>query len=272
MIYSQYDLMAQGFAVTWDNPDIVLRKGGVPVPSSNLVPGAEYEIVARIWNKALDAPVVGLPVLFFYLSFGNGVKGHPIGATAVKLGVKGGPDHPAFATMKWTTPPGPGHYCILVLLAPVDDLNFINNLGQENLSVGTPHSPAEFTFQLRNEKPRDQIFRFELDTYSLPELPPCGQAEPNPAFTRIGMANLPRLPETTARYVPPRHDRRNYPIPAGWSVEVDPSEPALAPGAEIPVRVRITAPAGFHGRLPFNVNVFDREGFTGGVTLAVEAP
>ncbi len=30
--------------------------------------------------------MVGLPVLFSYLSFGNGVKGHPIGATAVNLG------------------------------------------------------------------------------------------------------------------------------------------------------------------------------------------
>src|SRR4051794_21897376 len=44
MIYSQYDLMARGFAVVWDNPDIVVRKGGVPVPSSGLDPSTEYEI------------------------------------------------------------------------------------------------------------------------------------------------------------------------------------------------------------------------------------
>lgn len=57
MIYSQYDMMAQGLAVVWDNPDISLRKGGVAVPSSNLDPDTEYEIVARIWNKAPDIPV-----------------------------------------------------------------------------------------------------------------------------------------------------------------------------------------------------------------------
>ena len=32
LIYSQYDLIARGYAVTWDNPDIELRKGGVAVP------------------------------------------------------------------------------------------------------------------------------------------------------------------------------------------------------------------------------------------------
>ena len=272
MIYSQYDLMAHGYAVTWDNPDIVVRKGGVVVPSSSLDPATEYEIVARIWNKAKDAPVVGLPVLFFYLSFGNGVKGHPIGATAVNLGVMGGPDHPAFAPMKWTTPPGPGHYCIMVLLAPVDDDNFMNNLGQKNLNVVSPHSPAEFLFQLRNEKQRDQIFRFEVDTYRLPPLPSCERGKTPTRAASVNVVEGPRFPENRLKAVPPQHDRRNYPVPAGWSVSFDPAEPGLAPGAEVPVRVRITAPPAFHGRQPFNVNIFDREEFSGGVTVQVDVP
>lgn len=272
MIYSQYDLMAQGYAVIWDNPDIEVRKSGVVVPSSNLDPNTEYEIVARIWNKSKDAPVIGLPVLFYYLSFGNGVKGHPIGATAVNLGVKGGPDHPAFAPMKWKTPPGPGHYCILVLLAPVDDDNFLNNLGQENLNVVSPHSPAEFTFQLRNEKAHDEIFRFEVDTYSLPPRPPCEGVKIPHRIDSVSIVEGPRFPESRLKAVPPQHDRRNYPIPEGWSVSFDPSEPALAPGAEVPVRVRITAPPVFHGRQHFNVNMFDRKEFSGGVTVKVDVP
>lgn len=272
LIYSQYDLMAQGFAVTWDNPDIILRQGGVGPPASSLDPATEYEIVARIWNNSTNAPVVGLPVFFYYLSFGSGVKGHVIGATAVNLGVKGGPGHPAFASMKWTTPPGPGHYCVMVLLVPVDDLNFANNLGQENVNVAKPKSPAEFTFLLRNEKRRDEQFRFEVDTYRLPELPPCDQRQPPPPFVRASDEQGPRMPETIARTVPRQHDRRNYPIPAGWTVDIAPGEPNLPAGAEMPIRVTLDAPAGFHGRQPFNVNVFDREGFTGGVTLVVEAP
>lgn len=271
MIYSQYDLMAQGFAVVWDNPDIEIRKGGVKVASSDLQPNTEYQIVARIWNKAPDAPVVGLPVLFFYLSFGNGIKGHPIGATAVTLGVNGGPNHPAFAPMTWTTPPAAGHYCVMVLLAPVSDRDFNNNLGQENLNVGVPHSPAEFTFQLRNEKPRDEVFRFEVDTYQLPELPRCGDREPSLRGASAAPVG-PRLPETRARAVPSRHDRRNYPIPEGWSVDIQPSDPRVAAGAELAIHMRITAPTHFHGRQPFNVNMFDREDFAGGVTVVVEAP
>ena len=38
LIYSQYDLMAPGCAVTWDNPGIELRKGGAVVPSSHIDP------------------------------------------------------------------------------------------------------------------------------------------------------------------------------------------------------------------------------------------
>jgi hypothetical protein len=38
LIYSQYDLMARGCAVTWDDPGIELRKGGVVVPSSHIDP------------------------------------------------------------------------------------------------------------------------------------------------------------------------------------------------------------------------------------------
>src|SRR4051794_35343614 len=47
LIYAQYYLMEQGLAVTWDNPDITLVEGGVPVPSHSIVPNTDYEVVAR---------------------------------------------------------------------------------------------------------------------------------------------------------------------------------------------------------------------------------
>lgn len=52
LIFSEYDLMARGYAVTWDNPDIQLLKGGTPFSSSSLDPKTDYEIVARIWNSS----------------------------------------------------------------------------------------------------------------------------------------------------------------------------------------------------------------------------
>lgn len=265
LIYSQGELMALGLAVTWDNPDIVLRRNGVAVPSSQLDPDTEYEVVGRIWNGSTDAPVAALPVRFSYLSFGIGAQSHPIGVTAVSLGVKGGPDHPAFARMLWTTPAVAGHYCLQILLEPVDDSNFANNLGQENTEVGAAHSPAGFEFLLRNTGEREEVFRFELDAYAIPEPPPCGE-RPSVAPVRppLGLGMLPQ------HAVPARHDRASHPVPDGWAVVLDPSEPRLAPDAEITVRVTVTPPDTFRGRQPLNVNAFDERGFVGGVTLYVE--
>jgi hypothetical protein len=247
LIYSQAELMARGLAVTWDNPDIVLQRNGVDVPSSQLQPDTDYDVVARIWNGSTDAPVAALPVKFSYLSFGIGVESHPIGQTAVSLGVKGGPNHPAAARMRWRTPAVGGHYCLQVLLEPVDDVNYANNLGQENTDVATAHSPAEFTFQLRNQGRREETFRFEVDAYAVPEQPPC-----------------------TEPHRPRSHNRDDYPVPAGWTVVLDPSRPHLAPDAEATIHVKVTPPDSFHGRQPLNVNAFDGTGFAGGVSLYVE--
>jgi hypothetical protein len=256
LLYSQGQLMKLGLAVTWDNPDIRLERNGVAVPSSQLDPNREYDVVARIWNASTDAPVVALPVRFSYLSFGIGTVSHPIGLTSVDLGVKGGPQHPAFASMKWRTPATGGHYCIVVELEPADDVSVENNVGQENTVVGEAQSPAEFTFMLRNNWRETQTFRFEVDTYAIPPLDPC----------RDGDGEEPERRRESLE----RHDRSRHAVPPDWSVSVDPVEPRLEPHAETLVRVRITPPAAFSGRCPFNVNAFDLRGFVGGVTLYVE--
>ena len=48
LIYSQPYLMAQGLAVTWDNPDIELFEDGVAVSSSALKPDHPYEVQVRV--------------------------------------------------------------------------------------------------------------------------------------------------------------------------------------------------------------------------------
>jgi len=120
LIYDQYYLMALGFAVTWDNPDIWLELGGVVVPSGDLKPNTTYDVVARIWNSSTEGVVVGLPVHFSYLSFGAGVKSNTLkpgpDTISVDLGVKGSPECPAFARTKWTTPAA-GHYCLQAPIA-----------------------------------------------------------------------------------------------------------------------------------------------------------
>ena len=259
-IYSQQYLLSLGLPVTWDNPDIVLRRGGVIVPEHDLLPDTEYEIGATIWNNSYEAPCVGLKVIFSYLSFGVATVSTAIGTTFVVLGVKGGANAPADARMPWKTPPAPGHYCLQVLLEWADDANPANNLGQNNLDVVAAHSPAQFTFRLRNGSAKPRGYAFEVDTYAIPDQEPCkaviGPEDRGPFAERL-------------RRIKARHDRALFPVPPGWAIDIQPPAPQLAPGHEIDVAVAITPPAGFTGEKPFNVNALTDGRYVGGVTLRV---
>jgi hypothetical protein len=249
LIYSQRYLMAQGLAVTWDNPDIALFKAGLPVSSAELTAGTTYEVKVRIWNNSTEAPVVQMPVHLSYLDFGIGTQAIAIDSTKVDVGVKGSVDQPRSASFFWTTPTNPGHYCLQVLLDPADDLNMANNLGQENTDVVAAHSPAVFKFKLRNNTQNPRSFRFEWDAYQIPALSNCD----GPKVDR----NSKRLP----------HLRENYPVPAGFDVEVSPATPSLNPSESVDIVVKIEPPPGFVGRQTLNLNAFHELGFVGGVTL-----
>jgi len=276
LIYDQYYLLSLGLAVTWDNPDIELRRGGVAVPSSEIQADTDYEIVARIWNGSTDAPVVNLPVVFSYLEFGIATKVHAIDGgkpSYVDLGVKGGVGCPAFATKAWRTPAVPGHYCLQVVLDWLDDANPLNNLGQENLSVGVAHSPAQFTFVLRNDGDERRTFRFEVDTYRPPEPPPCGEPRRPTQEARSAQAVLPaayRLFPKLDPAVRARHDPTAYRLPETWDVAFDPAEPVLAPDEQRSIVVKITPRAGFVGEQPINVRALHGNAVAGGVTLVVK--
>lgn len=252
LIYSQYFLMGLGLAVTWDNPDIQLRRNGVPVSSSlPLSPNADYEVVARIWNASPTAPVIQMPVHFSYLDFGAGTVSVPIGSTKVTVGVKGAASQPGTTSIVWRTPATAGHYCLQVRLDPVDDLNFANNLGQENTNVGHAGSPATFRFKLRNDTRRQQRYHFEVDAYGIPGRVPCDERR-----GRSGRVE--------------RHARGSHPLPDGWRVDLTPDAPSLAPEQVIDVIAAVTPPDGWHGSQAVNVNAFGHEaGLVGGVTLTV---
>jgi len=253
-LYCQYYLISLGYPVTWDNPDIFLFDGSVPVDPHDLKASTPYTVVARVWNSSTSIPVMNLKVNFSYLSFGMGVQSHPIGTAATDLGVKGLPGCPAFAYQTWTTPATLGHYCIQVLLEPPDDSNWLNNLGQRNTDVVQPASPAVFQFAVGNADPlRTRTIQFNVDTYSIPPLPACGQD--------ISLAAGPRAVSKLAPGVPP-----------GWTVTLTPSQVQLAPGDETVVTAQIEPPAGFSGTMPFNVTGQNEVGPIGGVTLNVEVP
>src|SRR5262245_2812795 len=247
LIYSQPYLMEQGLAVTWNNPDIQLFENGVPVSSSALKPGTKYEIDATIWNNSLDAPAVGMPVQFEFQSFGVGAVLTPIGTQVVNLPVKGAPGHPTHAKQPWTTPQTPGHYCIKVRLVWPDDANPKNNLGQENTNVVAATSPAVFTFPVRNDDTIGKRVRMSADAYQIPKKMDCDKKpgkgnsdKEHPNHRNRGTFVPPSERDADWTLARVRHDPAAFPIPAGWSVRIEPAEFVLAAGAARDVTVTIT--------------------------------
>jgi hypothetical protein len=278
LIYDQYYLMSLGLAVSWQNPDIQILQGGVPVASAyNLLPSTAYTIRARIWNGSTTGVCSGMPVTFSYLSFGVGTVSHPIGTTAVNLGVKGSALAPAFAEMVWITPPTPGHYCIQVSFFWADDANPFNNLGQENTQVVTAASPANFTFTLRNAGETRRQFRFEVDAFQLAPPPPCGETTGRGNGNRNGSRNrggTPRGAPVAATEIAPatrvRNSRADNPLPQGWTIAFNPAAPVLDPGQEMEIAAIVTPDDSFHGTKPINVHAFAGQQLAGGVTIVVQ--
>jgi hypothetical protein len=249
LVYSQRYLRNLGLDVTYDNPDIVLFRGGVPVSSAELLPGTTYDVQIRIWNNSVDCPVVAMPVHLSYKDFGIGPTPIPITSTSADVGVKGSAAQPAFASIPWTTPIVPGHYCLQVLLDPYDDTEPENNLGWENTRIVEAQSAATFTFSLENETKDERSYRFEVDAYGAPVPRPC---DDEPRERRLEA-----------------HRHGSHQVPNGFDVDIAPPRPVLAPGASVTVTVTVEPPAGFQGRQTINVNAFHERGFAGGVTLTV---
>jgi hypothetical protein len=257
LIYSQKYLLSLGLAVTWDNPDIVLLRNGVIVPEGELLPDTEYEIDATIWNNSFDAPIVGLRVDFAFLSFGAGTTLHPIGTRVINLGVKGGINHPVHARIPWKTPPV-GHYCIQVQLIWADDINPENNVGQNNVNVVSPHSPATFIFQLRNNTARRTTYKFPTDMYTLPTLKDCEK--------KIKRHSS----DAKWKAIQALHDRSKYSVPQDWTIIVSPTTIELSPNEEVPIEVSIDPPSGFIGTRGINIHsTRDNDIFVGGITVYV---
>ncbi|MBI3494145.1 MAG: hypothetical protein HY047_20555 [Acidobacteria bacterium] len=281
LIYSQSYLMSLGLAVTWDNPDIHLYAIGpppgnarTPIASNALQPDTTYDVRARIYNGSNEAPAIGMAVDFSYLSFGIGTTSTPIGTTVVDLPVRGAPGHPVTASMLWRTPVVRGHYCLQVKLNWADDANPNNNLGQENTDVGAAQSPAVFEFPVRNPNVIPEKIELVADGYVMPDPVDCGQIVKELSgkdLRRYSNADqrkdaMRRMCDGIAR----RHERERHPVPAGWTVVIDPNQLGLEPGESRRIRVTITPPDSFQGVRAVNINALDaRRRLIGGVTLYV---
>jgi hypothetical protein len=237
----------------------------VPIDSHDLKPNTTYDVIARIWNNSLDAVVVNMPVDFSFLSFGIGTKKTHVATTAVDVGAKGAQGCPAFARVQWTTPPTPGHFCLLVAFTWAEDANPFNNVGQHNTDVKPLNSPnAMVTVPVRNPSSERHKIVLRLDAYKLPVLSDCGQ---------LPIANNPRpSPDTVVRRlreIVAAANPARFPVPVGWTVTLDPAELSLEGGEQRNVVVDVTAPDGFIGRQTFNVTGFAGQTPISGVTLTI---
>ncbi|RUW45587.1 hypothetical protein [Mesorhizobium sp. M8A.F.Ca.ET.021.01.1.1] len=273
LLYAQYYLMAQGLAVTWDNPDIDIFDGAAPVTGA-LQPAHTYRVRVRVWNGSYDAPAISVGVALSYLSFGAQTVSRPIASTAVNLGAKGTIDCPAYAEFSWTTPATSGHYCLQAQLSWGDDANPSNNLGQKNVNIAEMRSPARFVFSVRNEASVVRRFQIEADCYGLPKLRPCAPSRGEGRGESTDTPQ-PRLAESKARWARALEDQAygRFPIPDDWSVRIVPRTLSLQPRQITEIAVEIEAKdAAFRGSKTFNVHVFTigesgSRTMTGGVTL-----
>jgi len=251
------------------------------VDSHDLDTNTLYQGQVTVWNGSYDAPAIVLPVHLSYLSFGVGTASTPVGTTYVNLGVKS--QHPALATFDWRTPAVAGHYCLQARLEWADDANPGNNLDQENTNVGVAHSPALFTFKVRNDAGSRRLFELESDMYRLPELRQCGPEDESPPRVddekgrRRGRRAPGRLSESRARWKRALAEQGYglFPVTADWSVDLEPQSFFLDSGAEVDVHARIEPKdSTFRGAQAFNVHAFATDGngnrvIQGGVTLTL---
>lgn len=266
LIYSQQFLMSQGIGVTWDNPDIHLQLNGIEVQwSEPLLPDTNYDIIARIWNGSNSATAINMPVEFSYIDFGIGGRIIPISTTNIDLPVRGSSNHPVFTKVKWKTPSIAGHYCIRVELKCNDDADPRNNIGQENVMIKKLNSPhADFEFEINNNKEWTRVLHLEIDTYTIPPIIPC--TDKNSLNSNLNKDKQERLKQITSQ-----HDRKNFPIPRGWNISIEPMKISLSPRQKEKVTININAPDGFSGDQVFNINGFDEHLLVGGVTLKVHS-
>ncbi len=252
LVYSQYDLMARGLPVTWENPDFTIYLGGTQVGSHELLPDTTYFVDVRVWNAATDCPVALMPVHLSYLDFGMGTVSVPVGTELVDVGVVGAPNNPSIVRFTWHTPATVGHYCLQALLDPASDRNRKNNLGQHNTDVVEAHSPGVFAFTLRNDTDRAHRYEFDADAYVL-RTPEC--------------AELEKYRDKLA------HHLVTTPVPSGWTVDLTPSSSTLAPGAVASITATVNPPAAFVGTQRINVHAFYIDGhlrvLAGGVSVDV---
>lgn len=296
-IYSQKWLMSQGMAVTWNNPDVVLRKksDGTIADSHNLLSNTLYDIEINVHNRSTMAPAMGVKVECMARSWGiNGPEMTPIGDTVVDVSVLGGSRNPATAIIPWTTPAAQGHYCLQVNLTPPDDILWEDNEGQENTNVKSPNpGPGEqmkFKIPLFNDTNKGKKLIINHDSYILPEKPvpitkEKAKAIVGKVMVRQGYLSVLYRPQkpVTIKMREERTKRQNevtnankagkFPSPKKWNARINNNDVLIPKNSKKNVTFSVIVPSDAKSGDVQSFNVFANDEYgrpIGGVTLIVK--
>ncbi len=267
-IYSQSYLMSLGLGVTWDNPDVLLTDaGGNVIGSHDLLPSTLYRISATIHNRSNEAPAPGLPVTFGLITFGvGGATVQQIGSDVVNLPVRGAPGEPVVASVTWTTPPVPGHYCIRIEAVWADDKNPLDNIGQHNTVIRKVRQGQALSLKIpvRNTLQGTRLFKVAMHSYELPGEP----------LIRRGLDKRGREPRESDEALTARVIAANrpelFPAAPAWTPAITEHSLTLEGDGEAALEFTATVPAlaPIGTRQPFHISAADeRTGLPlGGVT------
>lgn len=296
-IYSQKWLRSQGMAVTWNNPDIQLRKksDGTIADSYNLLPDTLYDVEINVHNRSTMAPAVSVKVDCVTRSWGvDGQEQNPVGHTVVDVSVLGGAQNPALAVIPWRTPSEIGHYCLQVKLSPPDDLVWEDNEGQENTNVKSPNpGPGEemnFIIPIFNNTEKEKKLLVAYDSYVLPDEPlPLSKQNAERMIGNVrtkqsylGVLYRPQKP-VTVKMKDEREKRRQevieankegkFPSPKEWQPQISDKEISIPKNSKKEITFSVFVPRGTRSgeEQTFNVYAKDDSGRPlGGVTLVVK--
>ena len=154
-LYSQNDpwtWSVTGGIRVWDNPDIVIKRGGVEVSST--IRHVPHEVEVTVYNKGSE-DADQTTITLSYARIGGGMTFTPVRTMEDILVEVGVPKTVSFTF----TPELPGQACIMVQVSEYDEwpFNEINNIGMENVGVVEMSSPGSEDFQVVNPEAADYV-------------------------------------------------------------------------------------------------------------------
>lgn len=168
--YSQSDEttwhLTPGSDPNWNSPDIKLYEGANEVASNNLVVGTQYKVKLKVRNET-SFQADSVSIVYKWRNYGIGGPW-----TEFYTDTRDVPGNSVIESEAPFTPAATGHLCMRCEIYHIEDINLLNNNGQENLHVGPTSSPTKVCFQITNTSKYFSAFYLEVRQLEDPKKSP----------------------------------------------------------------------------------------------------